>query len=117
LHAVAPVTFARSAAQVVDQQQTEKRSCTFDEAIVIAPIGVSIDEIFELGREPSNPRRSRSGQWRPLRIHKIARGRHEAAADVLQSIEPIRPHQLPGGDVNMTRVARLDRRANELIDE
>ena len=62
-------------------------------------------------------RRARSGQGRLLRIDERACGRPEEAADVLHTIEPIRPHQLPRGDINMTRVARIDRRANELIDE
>jgi hypothetical protein len=84
LYAMAPVTFARSAAQVVDQQETEKGSRPLDEAIVVASVGVSIDEILELGRKPANAGRARSGQGRLLRIDERACGRHEEAADVLQ---------------------------------
>jgi hypothetical protein len=80
---------------MVDQQKTEKRSRTLDEAIVIAPVGVPIDEVIELSSEPANAWRSRSRQRRALRIHKSARRRHETAADLLQRIEPIHPHQLP----------------------
>jgi hypothetical protein len=77
------VTLAGSASQVIDQQETEKRPGTLDEAIVIACIGIPIDEILELGREPTDALHPRAERWTALQVQEITCRGHETATDVL----------------------------------
>jgi hypothetical protein len=42
---------------MIDQEKPQKGPRAFDEAIVFGFIAVAIDEILELGRQPSHARR------------------------------------------------------------